>query len=207
MNNKMTKQPKEKKRSFNWEEIHRRMSAVQKGIEHGMDLSPEEKKKQLKERSGRYARSVRMDTAIHEVAEVVVFTLAYETYAIESSYVTEVYYLSDIVFVPDAPSFVVGIVNVRGRIISVVELKRFFDLPQKGITELNKVIILQNKEMEFGILADEVLGMKTIRSDTLQKPLPTMSGIREQYLKGLTNDPICVLDGAKLLSDPKMKID
>jgi len=200
-------QAKDKRKTFDWNSIHKRMNEVHKGIEHGWALSPEEKKERLKERAARYTRRENNEEAAHKLTEVVVFTLAYETDAGESGYVTEVYPLTEVVYGPSSPDFVLGIINVRGRIVSVVELKKFFDLPSMGITELNKVIILRDKEMEFGILSDDVTGMKNIDVERLQKPLLTMSGIREQYLRGLTNDPMSVLDAAKLLHDPRMRIE
>jgi purine-binding chemotaxis protein CheW len=129
------------------------------------------------------------------------FVLAYEEYAIESSYVREVYPMKELTPVPGKPPFVLGIINVRGQILSVVDIKKFFDIPEKGLTDLNKVIIIHDYTMEFGILADVVLGMRRIMLREIQQSLPGFTGIRAQYLKGVTQERVAVLDAGKLLSD------
>lgn len=133
--------------------------------------------------------------------EVVTFLLAYETYGIETAYVREVYPLKDLTPLPCTPPFVAGIVNVRGQVISVIDIKKFFDLPEKGLTDLNKVIILSDGLMEFGILADAVLDVRSIPRQQIQPSLPTLTGIREDYLRGVTAERLVILDAAKLLAD------
>ncbi len=95
---------------------------------------------------------------------------------------------------------------MRGQIVSIVDLKRFFDLPARGLTDLNKVIIISDGRMEFGLLADAVSGVRQIPVQEIQPPLPTLTGGRADYLKGVTSDRLVVLDLAKLLADPKVKI-
>lgn len=104
---------------------------------------------------------------LKEFLEIIEFRLASETYGIESAFVREVYPLKDFTPLPGAPPFVLGIINVRGQILSVVDLKKFFNLPQKGLGELNKVIIIRNEQLEFGILADVMLGTRPISLETI----------------------------------------
>ena len=139
--------------------------------------------------------------AAMECLEVVTFLLAYETYGIETACVREVYPLKDLTPLPCTPPFVTGIVNVRGQVISVIDIKKFFDLPEKGLTDLNKVIILSDGVMEFGILADAVLDVRSIPLQQIQPSLPTLTGIREQYLRGITEDGLTVLDAYTLLTN------
>ena len=68
------------------------------------------------------------------------------------------------------------------------------------------MIILQSDEMEFGILADEILGTTQISESAIQTSLPTLTGVRADYLKGVTGDRIVILDGEKLLTDEKMVV-
>jgi len=96
--------------------------------------------------------------------------------------------------------------NFHGHILSVIDLRNFFDLPLKGLTELNQVIVLHNDEIEFGILADELLEITKIPLNEIQYSLPTLTGIRADYLKGITKDRIVILDALKLLSDDKIRI-
>ena len=94
-----------------------------------------------------------------------------------------------------------GIVNVRGQILSVIDIKKFFELPEKGLTNLSKIILLRAEQMEFGILADVILGVSRVSIGDIQPALPTLTGIREEYLIGISRERLIVLDGKKLLTD------
>lgn len=140
-------------------------------------------------------------TGSGSVTEIVEFTLAEENYGIESAFVREVYPLKDFTQLPGVPSFILGIVNVRGNIIAIVDLKKFFNLPEKGLGELNRVIILHNDQMEFGILADSVIGMRVIQDEEVLPVPHTITGIGEEYLKGVTRDRLIILSADILLRD------
>lgn len=165
-----------------------------------------DKRKLLKARAVALAKKPEKKEA-DEYIEVVEFLLASERYGIQSAYIREVYPLKELTPVPCTPKFVAGIINVRGRIISVIDIKIFFELPEKGITDLNKVIIIHNSVMEFGILADAVLGAKQIPLQDIQPSLPTLKGIRAEYLKGVTKEMLVVLDAEKILSDKKIIVN
>lgn len=167
-------------------------------------LSPKEQQKILRERAVALAREPDAPKTEAEQLKVVEFLLSPERYAIESAYIGEVFPLRDLTPLPCTPSFVLGIMNVRGRIISVLDIREFFDLPRRGLSALNKVIILQGEAMEFGILADAIIGTRLLPEDELQPYLPTLTEIRADYLKGVTEDRLVVLDGEKILSDGKI---
>ncbi len=190
--------------AIDWKEVQSRLEDMQIALERGLAPPPKEKRRILKERAKALAREPEPETAAGESLEVVEFILAYERYGIESYYVREAYPLTEITPVPCTPPFVLGIINVRGQILSVVDLKKFFDLPEKGLTNLNKVIIVHNENMEFGILADVILGVRSIPLNKIQPSLPTLTGIRADYLKGVTKERLVVLDMAKILSDKKI---
>src|SRR6266702_185259 len=170
----------------------------------GRELTAAEEKRILKARAQALAREPRQEETAGGSLEVLEFLLAYERYGIEMSWVRETLPLRDLTPVPCTPPFVLGLINVRGQIMSVIDIKRFFDLPEKGLTDLNKVIIVHDGGMEFGILADAVCGVRTIPLVQLQPSLPTLTGVREEYLKGVTRERTVVLDGRKLLGDRKI---
>lgn len=158
----------------------------------------------LRERAIALARSPEAQESEGERLELLEFILAQERYAIESVYVREVYPLTEFTPIPGTPAFILGIINVRGQILSVTNLKKFFDLPEKGLTDLNKVVILRKGGMEFGLLADAVVGIRFVSLSEIQPSLSTLTGIRSKYLRGVTPDALVILDAAKILSDPKM---
>lgn len=133
--------------------------------------------------------------------EVVELVLANETYAIESSFIRDIAPLTQLTPLPCTPDFVAGIVNRRGEILSVIDIRKFFDLPVTGLPDLNRLITLHGEGMTFGILADAILGVRRIPLSEIQPSLPTLSGIRKKYLKGISHDRTVVLDAGKLLMD------
>ena len=127
-----------------------------------------------------------------------------ERHALENRHVREVYPLKNLTPVPCTPSFVLGIVNVRGRITPVIDIKKFFDLPDQGLTDLHRIILVRGDGIELGLLADVIVGVRTLPVDRLQASLPTLTGIRADYLKGVTADRLVVLDLDRILADPKI---
>ncbi|PKO14285.1 chemotaxis protein CheW [candidate division BRC1 bacterium HGW-BRC1-1] len=142
-----------------------------------------------------------------ERLELLAFSLASESYAIETCFVWEVCQLKDLTALPCTPSFVAGVMNLRGRILAILDLRRLFDLPARGLTELNRIIVLSGGNNELGLLADSIEGVCSVTTSTLQEGLPTLTGIREKYLKGITGQSVAVLDGDRLLADASLKVN
>ncbi len=136
--------------------------------------------------------------------ELLEFSLAHERYAVETGYVREVGPLKELTPLPGVPPFIRGIVNLRGRILAVLDLKKFFDLPEKGLTDLHRIILVAHEGLELCLLADAVAGVISVAPSQLQPALPTLTGIRETYLKGLTAERLVVLNLARILADPKI---
>ncbi len=202
----MKRRPATEKRaaSIDWSAIHRRLETAQAALQQDLTPTPEEQKRILKARACALARTPKGEDITTARIEVVEFLLAYERYGLELLYVREVYPLKELTSLPCTPPFVVGIINVRGRLLSVLDIKNFFDLPAKGLTDLNKVIIVHDPSMEFGILADALLGVRSIPIEEIQASLPTLTGIRDEHLMGVTKDRLVILDAGRLLSDKKI---
>jgi purine-binding chemotaxis protein CheW len=159
----------------------------------------------LKERAKELSLSI--DEGKQEsLLQVIEFVLAEETYFLETRFVREVYPLRDLTSIPCTPDFVLGIINVRGQVLSVIDLKRFFNLPDIGISDLNKAVIIRDGTMELGILADVIGGYRSIPQSQLQKSFPSIPGIDETYLKSITVDGKILLDAKAILSDKRIVI-
>lgn len=196
--------PKKTNKPIDWREAKQRLEAARVAIECIWAPTSEATQRILKERARALAREAVPAEAADAGIEVIEFLLAHERYAVVSEYVREVYPLEELTPLPCTPAFVLGIINVRGEILSVIDLKKFFDLPEKGLTDLNKVIVIESKDMVFGILADAISGMCHIPRADIQLSLPTLTGIREDYLYGVTAERVVILDAEKLLSDEKL---
>lgn len=164
-------------------------------------VSEDDRKRILKERALKLAQPPEEDDKSRQFLEVIEFWLAHERYAVEVEYVREVYPLKGLTPVPCTPSFVLGIINIRGQIVSVTDIKQFFDLPRKEITDQSRVLILRNHKMELGILADAVVGERKIPLTDIQSDMPSFIGPREHYVRGVTQDRLVVMNADKFLSD------
>ncbi|HJV64198.1 MAG TPA: chemotaxis protein CheW [Geomonas sp.] len=161
--------------------------------------------KTLRERARKLAREP-VPASHGQRLEVVEFALSDERYAVESAFIREVYPLKELTPLPCTPPFVLGIVNLRGKILSVVDLRTFFELAGRGLSDLNKVIVLASASMEFGLLADHIVGVRTIDRSELQPALPTLTDLRADYLKGVTRERLVVLDGGRMLADGRIVV-
>jgi purine-binding chemotaxis protein CheW len=193
---------------FDWAELHRRLDASHAALKRGLTPDAQEKQKILHARARSLAARGKTEaTSPHLILQVVEFVLGPEHYGIESSHIREILPLGEFTPLPCTPAFVLGLVNVRGQILSIINFKTLFGLPEKGLTDLNKVIVVHSNHMELGVLADAILGARSITLEELQPALPTLTGIRAEYLKGITKDPLVVLDVEKILSDEKILVN
>lgn len=139
--------------------------------------------------------------------EVLEFMLGGEHYALETKFISETLRLKDFTPLPTAPKFLFGIMNLRGNIISIINLKEFFELGEEKLNDLNRVLVMKRNDLIFGILAEEVIGFTYIEKDKLTGEIHTIKGVREEYLLGVSPSGLIVLDGNKILNDKKLIIE
>lgn len=169
-----------------------------------MKKASSEAQRILKERAQALARVPQAPPTDEVLLEILEFRLAKECYAVETRHVQEVHPLRELTPLPGTPPFLRGIVNVRSRILPVLDLKRFFGLPEQGLTDLHRIILVRGHDLELGLLADVVAGVHTLPAGSLQPSLPTLTGIHAEYLKGVTDERLVVLDLDRVLTDPKI---
>lgn len=191
---------------IDWPAVRERLKADAEALERNFTPLPEQQQRILRERAQRLAAEPRKEQDPGEQVEVLEFAVAGERYAFATHAIGEVHALRELTTLPGTPPFVLGIAHVRGRVLSVIDLRRFFELPEKGLTQLNKVIVLRSRDadsggMEFGVLADDIVGVAKLAKADLQEPLPTLTGIRAEYLCGVTAGRLALLDADKLLND------
>ncbi len=188
-----------------WAQVHERLAEFERRLLEGFAIGPEERAARLHERSREWARMAD-EQAPSDEFEVLRFAISGELYAIASEHVAQVLPLNQYTPLPNTPAFVLGIVNVRGRIVSVLDLRVLFELPVDSLSERNFLLILQSPEMEFGVLIDRVLGIARLRREALQKTPGNLSGVRASYVLGVTAEQATVLDGERLLGDPDLTV-
>lgn len=196
-----------KDNAINWDQLRARLEQLRRETEQEFTLSPAEELQELAKRAQALAKEPIVARAEAQTLEAIVFQLGGEDYAVELARVREVCVLQELTPVPCAPAFVRGIVNVRGEIRTIIDLRTFFDLPVQGLSDLNKVILLEHGDLRLGILADAILGVRTIALETLQSSLPTLTGLRADYLRGITPERVVLLDAARILSDKRIIVE
>ncbi len=188
-----------------WQQIYQRLAHFEQRLAADFAVSSETREARLRERSREWAARVEEEDR-QDWLEVLRFNLAGEDYAIACEHVAEVLPLSQYTPLPGTPAYVLGIVNVRGHIVSLLDLRVLFELPIGGLVDKNFVAVLRGPEMEFGLLIDRVQGIARIHRDALQGELANLSGVRAAYLLGVTAEQCTVLDGGRLLSDPALRV-
>jgi len=194
------------KQRIDWEAIHRRLALTTAIVSGDKGLDPAETNRILGDRAKAAAkRPAKTDVA--ERIEILSFSIAGEIYAVETRYVQEVCQLKDMTALPCTPPFLAGAMNLRGRILAIVDLRIFFELAARGLTELNRIIVLKEGNEELGLLADSIDGIGSVTTADLRARLPALTGIREKFLKGVTGRMLAVLDGGRLLADASLKVN
>ncbi|MEO6786987.1 MAG: chemotaxis protein CheW [Chthoniobacteraceae bacterium] len=161
----------------------------------------------LKQRAREIAIEPERETEMADAIEVIEFGLSGERFAFELRHVREVCSLREITPVPCTPDFIVGVVNLRGEILTVIDLRKFFAMPGKGITQLNQIVLIEDSRTRMGILVDAIHRARSVLLDGLQTALPTLTDVRADYLRGITGDRLVVLDAARLLADPRILVE
>lgn len=171
----------------------------------GLERTPEEVRRILRERAQALAKPLEEAPAPSEVLDLLVFSLAAERYGIETTRVLEVVPLREWTPVPSTPPFILGVVNHRGRILSILDLRKLFDLSGQGVTAAGRVVAVEAGGMTFGIYAEAVLGMVQVQE--VAPPPVTLAGDRQALVRGVTAEMVAVLDLEALARDQRFVVN
>jgi purine-binding chemotaxis protein CheW len=135
--------------------------------------------------------------------QLVVFELGAEFYGVEISRVHEIIRLQSVTHVPRAPSFVEGVINLRGKVIPVVDLRRRFGLPSGEHTRASRIVVLEIGDQVVGVIVDGVSEVLRVNTATVEPPSPVVAGIDSEYLQGIAKLPerlVILLDLDRVLA-------
>lgn len=141
--------------------------------------------------------------------QVVVFKLQGEEYCIDIMKVMEIIRMQEIVKLPDTPDFVEGVVNLRGKIIPVIDLKKRFHLEGKEISEETRIIITDTDGKTVGFIVDNVTEVLRLNEDDIEPINTDVVGIDKDYIAGigkLENRLLILLDLNKVLTKEEKSI-
>ncbi|KJS87756.1 MAG: hypothetical protein JM58_03595 [Peptococcaceae bacterium BICA1-8] len=140
--------------------------------------------------------------------QVVVFGLSNEKYGLEITVVQEIVRYQDITRVPEAPLFIKGVVNLRGQVIPVVDLKRRFYQVDSEVTEETRIVVVKVGDKTIGIIADEVSEVLRIPEEAIE-PTPTLlNSFNQSGIIGvgkLEGSLLILLDLENTLSSKELK--
>lgn len=152
------------------------------------------------------ASKVEVGNLFDDGINLVYFMIDGQKYAIESKLVSEVYPFVLITKVPHTPSYIEGIVHIRGRFVSVVNINNFFGMSKVNNEQSKLFLLLRNEEVEFAIGVDAVLEQSVISQKQLQQIPPDFDFLRADLLLGVSEDGVIVFNGEKLVADSAMMI-
>jgi purine-binding chemotaxis protein CheW len=122
---------------------------------------------------------------------------------VEIGRVHEIIRLQEITPIPRAPGFVEGVINLRGRILPVIDLRRRLDLPSVEPTKRTRIAIVEMAEHIVGVVVDGVTRVLRLEAQSIEPPSPYVAGINSEYLQGIArvgNDLVVLLDLDRILT-------
>lgn len=125
-----------------------------------------------------------MENGAQEI-QLVVFQLAGETYGVEITSVQEIIRMQEITKVPRTPPFVEGVINLRGRIIPVIDLRKRFRLPLGEKTATSRIIVVEVGQVTVGMIVDAVSEVFRLPTGALEPPPPVTRSVDTAFLKAV----------------------
>ncbi len=127
--------------------------------------------------------------------QLVVFELADESYGVDISRVQDINRMQEITEIPHAPESVVGVINLRGHVIPVIDLRKRFGLPPAEHTKDTRIVVVHMENNLIGMIVDAVSKVLRIPADIVEPPSPVLASIDSSYLRGIAKleDKLVVL--------------
>lgn len=129
-----------------------------------------------------------------EELKVIVFALGNEEYGIEVDKVRTIERLSPITRVPKTAPFIKGVINLRGVVVPVIDLRGRFNLAETEPNEHSRIIVVAVADLEVGFIVDTANDVIDLDTDTIDSPPEIVGGIKAKYLRGIAK-----LDEGRLL--------
>ncbi|PSV23354.1 chemotaxis protein CheW [Photobacterium leiognathi subsp. mandapamensis] len=147
---------------------------------------------------------IQKDGANDQVLQWVTFQLEDETYGINVMQVREVLRYSEIAPVPGAPDYVLGIINLRGNVVTVIDTRSRFGLIPGEISDNTRIVIIEAEKQVIGILVDSVAEVVYLRSSEIDSTPSVGTEESAKFIQGVSNREgqlLILVDLNKLLSD------
>ena len=134
----------------------------------------------------------------------VTFQLGQETYGVEVDKAREILRINNISPVPGAPDYIVGITNIRGNVVSVIDGRRRINLTSTEYTDLSRMIVMESEDDIVAVVVDEVADIIDLPESSIDSNPKFHKGDSSKYINGvitLADDLIIILDSEKFITD------
>ncbi|CAK7033490.1 MAG: Chemotaxis protein CheW [Desulfovibrio sp.] len=143
-----------------------------------------------------------------ELLQLVTFSIGEEEFGVDILKVQEIIRTMEITKVPRAQDFVEGVINLRGKVIPIIDLRRRFGFASKEHDKHTRIIVIEINNMIVGFVVDSVSEVLRIPAATVEPPPPVVAGVESEYISGvgkLQDRLLILLDLDKLLSSEDME--
>ncbi|MFC3025535.1 chemotaxis protein CheW [Vibrio zhugei] len=147
---------------------------------------------------------VKKEKSNDEILQWVTFQLEEETYGINVMQVREVLRYTEIAPVPGAPDYVIGIINLRGNVVTVIDTRARFGLMTGEVTDNTRIIVIESEQQVIGILVDSVAEVVYLRSSEIDTTPSVGTDESAKFIQGVSNRDgklLILVDLNKLLTD------
>lgn len=190
---------------IDWAAAKQQLLSAEAALEKALVADPGRIEEAYRSRAAQMAKRHTAGAADVPTITVLVFSLGAETYGLSIADLAEVLPTAKCTPVPRAAAEIEGVINLRGELRSVIDLRRILSLPPAADASASCILMLRNGGDAIGLRVGRVEKVQVIRHDELVSPEAGGAEGSSSYFKGLSTEKIIVLDAAALLSHPVFK--
>ena len=125
------------------------------------------------------------ETGYEQFEQLVIFQLANEYYGVDIGAVSTIIRMQELTAVPQTPRYVEGVINLRGSIIPVIDLRKRFNLAEKEMTKSSRIVVVEANDILIGMIVDAVAETIRLSADLIEPPSCIISSVDSEHLRGI----------------------
>jgi purine-binding chemotaxis protein CheW len=197
----------QKKGALDWEAVHRRLAASEQADSHKLDQAA-----LLRERTLEIARPLQVNATATAAHPLLVLRCGRLQLALEVEYVREIITLDNLTRVPGVPEFVAGVVNARGKILTLINLDLFLrqspgETPEGEPQQKQSIIVVESGNFQFGLLCDDFPTIGQYDSTDFNEIGSLGLDYSTSHLTGVSSEGVLFLNLASLVDDPAFLVN
>jgi purine-binding chemotaxis protein CheW len=180
--------------TLDWKTIHERISQTSKSLSDMAENNPEVLERIWARRATQLEKVMTQVDESDERIQLAFFQLGWEIFAIDAQFVSTIRLATQVTYMPRTPKWVAGVTNLRGRILSVLDFQKFFDLPNPTPQESKEdqttssthyLMVVETPDIEIACLADKVFGVEAIPINQVKDNTNIVHGIPPEFVMGV----------------------